>query len=166
VSEQQGFLPITDAMARDLDNGKADNRPIEDFMPDDVLQQMKDAQGPTVRAQDLLPISKAEAARRTAFDGESLPHAPATKRVIPAPFRRDRISGGKHGKSWREMAAESVEVGDIIPDVGLVRAVHKRIRYEGEGKLGPIAAGLDVFVTGGDGRTHRSDARDTVRVFR
>jgi hypothetical protein len=168
MSTDGGFLPISDSMARDLDNGKADHRTLDDFLPDTVLQEMKDAQGPkgVVHAEDLVPISKADAARRTMFDGEHLPSAPATRRVIPAPYRRDRVTGGKHGKRWQEVAASQVLKCDIIPDVGVVAEVSDATRYEGEGALGPVAVGVDVTVTGVAGRKMTFDAGDSVRVFR
>ncbi len=169
MSEQQGpFLPISDSMARDLDNGRADNRSLDDFLPDTVLQSMKDAQDVqgTVHAEDLVPISKADAARRTMFDGEHLPHAPATRRVIPAPYRRDRVVGGKHGKKYQDIRANQIRRGDIIPGIGLVIGLEDSIRYDGEGELGPIAAGTDVHVQGAGGNEMTYDSGATVRVFR
>ncbi len=178
-----GFLPISDAMGRDLDNGRADNKALDDFIPDTVLQEMKDRQDAqtTVRAQDLIPISKADAARRTTFGGETMPSLPKSRRVIPAPYRRDRVVGGKHGKSWHEMAAAGVEPGDIIPDVGLVQAVSTEVRHgalwaqhihEDAGTVDGCpgcfapAEGLDVIVYGGDGQPSRYDSKVILRVFR
>lgn len=184
MSEEK-FLPISDAMARDLDNGRAGNRTYEDFIPDSALQAMKDDQDrrSVVRGEDLIPISKAEAARRTTFDGESLPTGiPSTRRVIPAPFKRDRVVGGRHGKTWHEgMAAKEIRARDIIPDIGLVRRVEHYVRHEevshphihdGDGTVEgcpgcfPPAVGVDVQVIGGDGRYHVLDAEASVRVFR
>jgi hypothetical protein len=181
MSDEGKFLPISDAMARDLDNGKADNRALDDFLPDSVLQSMKDAQDAqgTVHAEDLVPISKAEAARRTMFDGEHLPAAPATRRVIPAPYRRDRVIGGKHGKKWNEVRANQILKGDIIPDVGLVTEVEGTVRYETRGEIlnstAPylcstddtlVAVGTDIHVTGAGGNEMTFDSKTNVRVFR
>lgn len=165
-----GFLPISDAMARDLDNGRADNRALDDFLPDSVLQELHDSQqanSSPVHGEDLIPISKAEAARRTTFDGESLPTTlPKTRRVIPAPYRRDRVVGGKHGKKWHELTAEQIRRGDIVTDIGLVTWVGSRMRYETVEGVENVAVGADIEVWGGDNNRRQYDAKETVRVFR
>ena len=90
------MLSIPDSLGRDLDKaaaGKIPAPPIEAFMSDAALEQVARntaASGAPVHAEDLRPISAAEAAARTTFDGERLPSLPATRRVIPPPFRRDR----------------------------------------------------------------------------
>ena len=73
-----------------------------------------------VHAEDLRPISRAEAARRTTFDGQHLPSMPARRRVIPAPFRRPSARGGGHGKTWQSVPAEQVAAGDMTELVGKV----------------------------------------------
>lgn len=164
-----GFLPVSDSMARDLDNGRADNRSLDDFLPDSALQELKDIQDAqaTVRGENLVPISRAEAARRTTFDGEHLPSTlPKTRRVIPAPYRRDRVIGGKHGKKWQEMTAEQVRRGDIVPGIGLVTWVGSRMRYETVEDVEDVAVGADIEVWGGDDNHQQYDAKQTVRVFR
>lgn len=121
ASDGKKYLQISDALGRDIDSGKAANRDFADFLPDQVAQEIYDASRPgPVRAENLVPISKAEARRRTTFDGESMPRFPATRRVIPAPYQRDRVVGGSHGKSWTTVIAGAVKVGDIITDIGLV----------------------------------------------
>lgn len=163
-----GFLRIPDSLGRDLDAGRCDNMAVDEFLPDHALQEIKDYQDSrsVVHAEDLRPISRSEAARRTMFDGEHLPKAPATRRVIPAPFRRDRVVGGRHGKEWRERSVREVRRGDIIPDIGLVVDLAERIRHEGEGKLGPIAVGTDIRITGAGGAERIFDAEASLQVFR
>jgi hypothetical protein len=34
------YLPISDAMARDIDSGKAKDRDLADFLPDDYAQEL------------------------------------------------------------------------------------------------------------------------------
>lgn len=190
VSEPK-FLRISNAMGRDIDAGRAKGRDIADFLPDAVAQEMLDAShsGP-VHAENLVPISKAEARRRTTFDGESMPKFPATRRVIPAPYRRDRVVGGSHGKSWRTLIAGAIRVGDIITDLGLVvdrREVtayatrehvaagmaHSNLMYadvdgipEGveEEDLVAIEPGYFIIGAGGKGAIFRCNAE--VKVFR
>jgi hypothetical protein len=130
ASEGQHYLPISDAMGRDIDSGKAAGRDIADFLPDHVAQEIWDQSNPgPVHAETLVPISKAEATRRTTFDGDSMPRFPATRRVIPAPYRRDRVVGGKHGKTWTTLLAGDVRPGDIVPDIGLVVDRSERTVY-------------------------------------
>lgn len=130
MPEEQKYLHISDAMGRDIDKGLAKDRDITDFLPDHVNQALWDAQHPgPVHAENLVPISKEEARRRTTFNGEEMPRFPATRRVIPAPFKRDRITGGSHGKAWTTIAAAGIVAGDIIPEVGLVTDREERIVY-------------------------------------
>jgi hypothetical protein len=77
-----------------------------------------------------------------------MPKFPATRRVIPAPFQRDRVIGGKHGKEWRVLQAQQIQPRDIIPDLGLVTLVEERTVYstralaeKGEGWSDPMVGG-------------------------
>ena len=120
-----------------------------------------------VHAEDLTPISRDEAARRTTFDGQSLPAMPSTRRVIPAPFRRDRISGAEHhGKTWQSVRADQVRAGDIVPDLGLVASAHERLRRETVAGVAGVPTRVEFVLTGAGGvvRALRPDAQ--VRVFR
>lgn len=166
-----GVLQIPDSLGRDLDRaatGKIAAPPLEAFLSDETLQAAKDATDAAaapVHAQDLKPISPAEAAARRTQRGESLPSMPAMRRVIPAPHRRPSVTGGSHGKSWRSVRADQVAEDDIIPDLGKVTAVAERqIRERVAGH--DVLTGLEVTVTGAGGIT-RSFAPDApVRVFR
>jgi hypothetical protein len=83
---------------------------------------------PAVRAGQLKPISKAQAAEYTRFDGKSLPRFPKMTRVLPEPFQRTRIEE-HHGKRWCSVLAADIAPGDIVPGAGLVASVQQRVRY-------------------------------------
>jgi hypothetical protein len=192
ASEGQKYLPISDAMGRDIDSGKAAGRDIADFLPDYVAQEIWDQSNPgPVHAETLVPISKAEATRRTTFGGDSMPRFPATRRVIPAPYRRDRVTGGTHGKSWTTVSAAQVKEGDIITDLGLVVHTGERGVYatrehvsEGVARSHPLLGGPEgqmprgydpenlvaietvVAVTGAGGKVAVFGRHAEVRVFR
>lgn len=163
------YLPISDAMARDLDSGAAAGRDLADFLPDDYAQELYDQSQPgPVHAENLIPISPQEAAARRTIDPEAgtLPMFPATRRVIPAPFQRSRVVGGSHGKAWMLIRGEQVAVGDIITAVGLVVDVREEIRYGTEAGVENVAVGRDFVVTGKGGNVERYDAGAEVKVFR
>jgi hypothetical protein len=192
ASEGQHYLPISDAMGRDIDSGKAAGRDIADFLPDHVAQELWDQSNPgPVHAETLVPISKAEATRRTTFDGDSMPRFPATRRVIPAPYQRDRVTGGRHGKAWTTVLAGAVRPGDIVPDIGLVvgrdeRTVYVTREHVAEGSAqgnrvvsghgGKLPEGYSpddlvaiepaFAITGAGGKTVIFSHRAEVRVFR
>lgn len=140
-------LEISNALGRDVDKLKAGKKidlPVEAFMSDAALEQVarqtresKEA----VHAEQLVPISKAEAARRRTQTGETLPNMPATRRVIPPPFRRPRIEAGSHGKTWQYVAATGVAAGDIVPDVGLVVDMQEQVVYSTRGEI--LGAGFE-----------------------
>jgi hypothetical protein len=133
---------------------------MEAFFSDAALESMVPDAGP-VHADALAPISPAEAARRSTFDGVTLPKHPVTRRVIPAPYRRDSVRGGRHGKTWQDRLAGSVRPGDIIPGTGMVIAVDQQIRRE-DG----IPVGVELVLTGAGGNVLRTDPGTRVRVFR
>lgn len=178
---EQQYLPISDAMGRDIDKGIANGRDIADFLPDAVAQEMLDMSRPgPVHAENLIPISPDHAREMRTQKGDTLPKMPATRRVIPAPYRRDRITGGRHGKSWQEVPPSAIQPGDIITDIGLVVIVGTAIRYESVADNVPegtelamwrpedkVAMSMDVVVTGAGGRaiSYRANGPD-VRVFR
>lgn len=126
-------LEIPESLGRDVDKareGKIPAPPIEAFLSPGALEQAeKMTSAEPVHAEDLVPISKAEAARRTTFDGEHLPAVPTTRRVIPPPFRRQRISIDHHGKTWQSVRADQVLEGDIVPDLGRVAEVAEAVLY-------------------------------------
>lgn len=168
------MLEIPASLGRDLDRGALP--PIEAFMSDDSLQAAQDAQnaGP-VHAEDLVPISRAEAAGRTTLNELKVPK---TRRVIPQPFQRTRVVGGTHGKRWEFIKASGVLPGDIITGLGLVISSRGTVRYapaedyypEGEvpehTRGDQIAVGMDYLVTGAGGVAQTYDAQAQVRVFR
>lgn len=186
MAEEPNYLPISDAMGRDIDKGLAAGRDVADFLPDSVAQEMYDMSHPApVHAENLVPISAAQAAEMRRIDpaSGSLPKFPATRRVIPAPYKRDRVVGGDHGKAWTLVTADKVRKGDIIlPDVGMVVSVQERVVYENldlfaPGESGPqhlgnwkpddkVATRREYVVTGAGGNVVTYPSHAEVQVFR
>jgi hypothetical protein len=171
------YLPISDAMARDIDSGRAKDRDLADFLPDDYAQELYDQSQPgPVHAENLVPISPQQGAEMRRIDPESgsLPRFPASRRVIPAPFRRDVVRGGSHGKAWMLLRGEQIRPGDIITEVGLVVDVQQQLRYEtkgdvlNDGNADPtqVAVGTEYTATGKGGNVKTYDANAEVKVFR
>lgn len=185
------YLPISDGMAKDLDSGKAVGRDVADFLPDAVAQELYDQSNPgPVHAENLIPISPQQAAEMRTIDPASgtLPKFPGTRRVIPAPFRRDRLVGGSHGKAWCLILADKIVRGDIITDIGLVVSVEEKVRYKSRGEvvegetgeriglpgltMAPlvndiqVAVGRDYVVTGAGGNQRTFGSHEQVKVFR
>lgn len=178
-------LEIPDSLGRDVDKareGKIAPPPVEAFMSPAALEQAeKAASTAPVHAEDLRPISKAEAGRRTTFDGETLPGVPATRRVIPAPFRRPRIAIDHHGKTWQTVRADQVREGDIVPGLGRVAEAGEMVLYaprrdflepaereyltEDE-LVEPVAHGTAIRVLGAGANVLMLRPHDQVRVFR
>jgi hypothetical protein len=163
------ILEISDALGRDVDRyreGKTDKAPpIEAFMPDAVLEEVAGRTGP-VHQEDMVPITRAEAANRVRFDGEHLPRAPRTARVLPAPFQRQRIDISRHGRAWTQCRADEVAAGDVVPDVGRIALVEPVIRYETVAGVPDVAVGMKVILTGVAGNRVAFEPGETLRAFR
>lgn len=100
-----------------------------------------------VHAEDLRPITKAQAASMVSgtTDGKLqhgvMPRAPASRRVIPAPFRRPSISmqlPWEPRPVWGYCRADQVQAGDIVPDLGKVVGTDSRIRYADAAEQVPV----------------------------
>lgn len=183
ADDGQKYLPISDALGRDIDSGKAADRDLSDFLPDDFAQELYDSSHPgPVHAENLIPISPAEGAAMRQIDPASgkLPMFPATRRVIPAPFKRDRVTGGSHGKAWTLVLAPKILPGDIITGIGLVVSVQEKVQHA---KLGDftttaalsgghftgeddVATGTEYEVTGAGGNVETYPSSAEVKVFR
>lgn len=166
------ILEIPDSLGRDVDRAKSgslkQDLPVEAFLSDSALEQVERANRPdkTVRQGDLVPISPAEAAARTTFDGEHMPRLPSLRRVIPEPFRRDRVDLTRHGRSWQTCRADAVEAGDMVVDVGRVMSTEAVIRYETVAGIPDVATGMSVVIKGAGGNELVLQPGDTVRAFR
>jgi len=166
-----GILEISPAVAKDMEKakaGKIPSPPIEAFMSDSMVSQIEAAAAPPapVHAETLRPITRGEANLKTTFDGQSLPNMPAPRRVIPPPFQRPSVSGGKHGKSWQNVRADQVRKGDIIPEIGLVLDVSERLVRETIAEVDEVPTRV-VFKVTGAGGIEQSFAPDAaLRVFR
>ncbi len=162
------MLEIPDSLGRDIDKGLTP--PIEAFMSDDALSQaeaMTRAASEPVHAEDMVPISRAEAGMRTTMShGDSLLRAPATRRVIPAPYQRDRIAISHHGCAWTSCRADEVDLGNIVPDIGKVVSTEITTRRGTISGVQGVALGMDVRLRGAGGLEKLFDAAATVRVFR
>lgn len=182
ADEGKGILNLTPGMTKDLDSGKAKDRDITDFLPDSMAQELYDQSHPgPVHAENLIPITPAEGAKMRQITPGSLPKMPATRRVIPAPYKRDRVVGGSHGKAWTLVRGEQVREGDIITGVGLVTNVEVGVVYDDisrhhnhlvdvvvEGCPGcfPVATATEYTVTGAGGNVVTYVAGAEVKVFR
>jgi hypothetical protein len=91
---------------------------------------------------------------------------PVHRPVIPAPFRRPRIAIDHHGRTWQPCKAEEVQLGDTVPDVGLVVARQIVNRYETIAGVPGVAIGMKVILTGAGGVKRDFDPRQPVRAHR
>lgn len=121
-----------------------------------LLEETNASRRKPVHAGDLKPITKAQAASLVSGtpDGKlrrgAMPNAPATRRVIPDPFRRPSVNlqvPGEPRPDWGYCRADRVQEGDIIPDLGRVVAVESRIRYAPAEEQVPVT----VYRAGEDG---------------
>ena len=160
--------------------------PIEDISPlaAEMAHRRQENSKRPVYAGDLTPISKAEAQERRTFRGDSLPSMPATRRVIPKPFARDRIEIEHHGKTWQDVRAETIQPGDMVLSVGRVITVDPVVIYSNKAEMGippseglsaemaelelanPVAVRVDLVLTNVVGDEFTVDSRAQVRVFR
>lgn len=166
------IIEISESLGRQVDKFRAGTGPappMEAFMSDASLEQVEKqtaAAATPVHAEDLIPISSAEAQRRTTFDGEHLPNMPTMRRVIPAPFQRPRIAIDHHGRTWQPCKAEDVQVGDTVPDVGRVVDRQLVTRYEPIAGVPHVAVGMKVILTGAGGITRDFDPQKPIRAHR
>ena len=173
MSDKPGhILTIPDSLGRDIDKaaaGKIPSPPIESFMSDAALEQVERqtrAATTPVHAEDLRPISSAEAAARTTFGGEHLPSLPARRRVIPQPFRRPGARGGQHGKTWQSVLADQVVPGDMTELVGKVNTAEPVLRRATVAGHHNVAVATDIILTGVGGVTATVTSTAQVAVFR
>lgn len=168
------ILEIPDSLGRDVDKARAGKLkgelPVEAFLSADALARQealtREAMAP-VHAEQLVPITKAEAASRITFDGEHLPKVPATRRVIPPPFQRPRFDLDRHGRAWQSCPVEKVRKGDVVPDIGLVAcAPDYDVRYETVAGVPDVAVGMKVVITGVSGTQARFEPGSYVQAFR
>lgn len=175
-------LPVVpDKVAEHLDAGH--DVPLEAMVSDAAMEKFEDhvrRQAEPVHAEDLIPVARNDPRIQgpAPGNGEVLPKVPVRRRVIPAPFRRPSIHIDHHGKSWQVRHAESVKAGDIVPDVGRVAAAELKTLYRRRidvlsfEEMGPafdplerVAAGLQIVLTGIDGREHIFEPTQRVHVF-
>lgn len=160
-------LTVPDSVANDLDHGR--DVPIEALMPDHVVEAAQLAQAKRtapVHAGQLQPISHGEAAARRTQHGETLPNMPATRRVIPEPFRRPRIDISRHGRVWEYVPPELVEPGDTVPGVGQVAVIDVVVRRATVAGVPDVAVGTEVVLTGVSGTQCAYRPKDMIQAFR
>jgi hypothetical protein len=162
---------MTDPMKKALDAGK--DLPIEQLVSGPGLEAIeadKARRSAPVRMDQMKAITKGEAARRRTQHGESLPNMPATKRVIPKPFQRDRLvvsSSNGHQKTWQHVRVDEVQVGDIIPDLGRVVEITEQVRREDIGSVKDVATGVTTILVGLGGKVAAfRELHERIQVFR
>jgi hypothetical protein len=172
VADKPGhIIEIPDSLGRDVDKAKAGklkgDLPIEAFLSDAALTQAEQQTSKAaVHAEDLTPISGVEAAARRTQHGASLPSMPATRRVIPEPFRRPSVSLDRHGRSWQRCRAEQVQEGDVVPGAGRVESVELVTRYETIAGVPDVAVGMKVIIKGAGGAELPFNPKDMIQAFR
>jgi hypothetical protein len=173
---------IPDKVAEHLDAGH--DVPLEAMVSDAAMEKFEDhvrRQAEPVHAEDLIPVARNDPRIQgpAPGNGSVLPKVPVRRRVIPAPFRRPSIHIDHHGKSWQVKRADRVEPDDIVPDVGRVAAMRTSTVYVRMSEvmkledlelhdLNPskrVAVGLEVVLTGIDGREHIFEPSQRVHVF-
>ncbi len=173
MSDKPGHvIEIPDSLGRDVDRyreGKGEAPPIDAFMSDASLAQVEAQTAQAARAvpaEALTPITHAQAAELTRFDGETMPKIPRTQRVIPPPFRRDRIDISHHGRTWQRVNAEDVAAGDTVPGVGLVVKAETVRRLQPVAGYGGVVEGMKVILTGKSGTPVTFDLGEQVQAHR
>jgi hypothetical protein len=168
------IIEIPDSLGRDVDKARAgklkDALPIEAFMSEESIAQVTAqtalASAP-VHAEDLRPISAAEAAQRSTFNGSTLPGHPVPRRVIPEPFRRPRISIDHHGRDWTSCPVEKIEKDDMVVDIGRIACDAETVtRYETVAGIPDVAVSVKVILTGIAGNRVPFSPGTRVRAFR
>jgi hypothetical protein len=172
-------IEIPDSLGRDVDKARAGKLkgtlPVEAFMSEESVAQVAEqsaAASAPVHAGDLRAISPAEAARRSTFNGETLPGHPVPRRVIPEPFQRPRVSlvsvdGPTHGRAWVSCPAEKITEGDMVVDIGrIARDAETVLRYETVAGVPDVAVGMKVILTGVSGNRVPFEPGTRVRAFR
>jgi hypothetical protein len=168
------IIEIPDSLGRDVDKARAGKLkgtlPVEAFMSEGAIEQVSQqtaAAAAPVHAEDLRAISPAEAARRSTFNGETLPGHPVPRRVIPAPFQRERISLDRHGRTWTTCRVEKVKQGDMVVDIGRIACDAEEVtRYEQVAGIPDVAVGVKVILTGISGNRVAFEPGTRVRAFR
>jgi len=168
------MIEISDALARDVDRAREGRLkgtlPVEAFMSDAAVEQAEQqtaAASAPVHAEDLRPITAAEAAVRSTFDGETLPGHPVPRRVLPEPFRRPRIDIEHHGRQWTTCPVERITEGDMVVDVGrIARDAETVIRREAVAGVPDVAVGMKVILTNVVGSQVSFELGVRVRAFR
>lgn len=138
-------------------------------------------QGAPIPIESLTPIAKNDPRAQVHFDGNSMPKAPATRRVKPKPFQRQRFDLDRHNRTWLYCRADQIEEGDMVVGVGrvsevrvIIRKVHRDVLAGArlESIVQPIdpydmiAVGTDIELTGAGGNTWLGDAGEQLKAFK
>lgn len=165
-------IEIPDSLGRDVDRwkeGKGAAPPMEAFVSDASLAQVEAQTAQAARAvpaESLTAITKAQATELTRFDGQTMPMIPRTQRVIPAAFQRPRIDISHHGRTWQQVSAEDVAVGDTVPGVGLVVKAERTRRFEPVDGWDGVVESMKVILTGKSGTPVVFDLGERVHAHR
>lgn len=147
MSDDANLPVIPDKVAAKIRDGKDVSLEEISSAATEMREQRKLEAARPVDGRTLKPISRAQANTITygnpqgRIERGTLPRAPATRRVIPPPFQRERITirvPGEPVPEWRTVKAIQVCTGDIVPGVGLVMEVMTQPRYSDAAEVVPV----------------------------
>jgi hypothetical protein len=96
---------------------------------------------------------------------DALSMTPSMRRAIPAPFSRESISIGKHGKTWAYLSADQVQPGDMVVDFGKVDESFENTVYQQiTGRRVAVSVQRSLINVFGETRTF--EPSDQLMVFR
>ncbi len=97
---------------------------------------------------------------------DALTMVPSMRRSIPAPYRRESINIGRHGKTWAYAQAGSVQPGDLVVDFGKIAAASEELIYDEvvPGIKAPVRAEIRLVNIAGEVRIFGQ--AEQIRIFR
>ena len=115
-----------------------------------------------------VPVSSLTPVSAIPMTPGQLPSVPRRQRVIPAPFRRNRIDISHHGREWLVVPARTLRKDDLVVDRGKIVDTQWLIEYdtiEGPGMpvQAPVAEWLRVSFLSGE--VYQYFPHEGVRAF-
>lgn len=115
-----------------------------------------------------VPLSSLTPASAVDITPGQFPAVPRRQRVIPAPFRRNRIDISHHGREWLAVSARTLRIGDLVVDRGKVEDIHwhtENDSIDAGGYTVQTAVEEWVVVTFLSGKTENYFPHEGVRAF-
>lgn len=115
-----------------------------------------------------VPLSSLTPASAVDITPGQFPAVPRRQRVIPAPFRRNRIDISHHGREWLAVQAGSLRSGDLVVDRGKVIETERIVEYDTiDGPGMPVQAPVAewIRVTFLSGEVYQFFPHEGVRAF-